>query len=232
MKRDILAAIDPRAKLVAFLAVQALLFIPSPQPLRLRLAALAILLLFLLSLAGGAWRRWLRLMAISAPLLAFLGFSAFLQPVAGRPAPQWIALAITVKAMLVLLSLALFILSEEPGRLLQALRQTGMPRSAVVILAVGLRFSGQWRFELEGMRRAWTGRNLASLSRARRARQLGRTLPMFFERLLESGVHVHDAMVSRGFIGTLPGWRRLAFTGRDAAFLALTALAVALIVMP
>ncbi len=54
-------------------------------------------------------------------------------------------------------------------------------------------------------------------------------LPLFFERLLESGVHIHDAMVSRGFIGTLPGWRRLAFSGRDAAFLALTALAVALI---
>jgi len=232
MSRDILAAIDPRAKLVAFLAVQALLFIPPPQHLRLRLATLAILLLFLLSLAGRAWRRWLRLMAISAPLLAFLGFSAFFQPGAGRPAPQWIALAITAKAMLVLLSLALFILGEQPGRLLQALRQTGMPRSAVVILDIGLRFSDQWRFELEGMRRAWTGRNLASLPRARRAWQLGRTLPMFFERLMESSVHVHDAMVSRGFSGTLPVWRRLAFTGRDAAFLALTALAVALLFMP
>ena len=229
MKRDMLAAIDPRAKLLAFLAVQALLFFPSPRPFRLRLTAITIILLFLLPLAGRAWRRWLRLLAISAPLLAFLVLSAFLQPNAGRSAPQWIALLITAKAMLVLLSLALFILSEEPGRLLQALRQTGMPRSAVVILAIGLRFSDQWRFELEGMRRAWTGRNLASLSRVRRGRLLGRMLPMFFERLMESSMHVHDAMVSRGFNGTLPGWRRLAFAGRDAAFIGLTALAVALI---
>ncbi len=125
MRSDILAAIDPRAKLVAFLAVQALLFIPSPQPLRLRLTVLAIILLFLLPLAGRAWRRWLRLLAVSAPLLAFLGFSAFLQSGSPRPAPQWIVLAITAKAMLVLLSLALFILGEEPGRLLQALRQSG-----------------------------------------------------------------------------------------------------------
>lgn len=223
-----LAAIDPRAKLVAFLAVQALLFIPSSRPLGPRLALLALLLLSLLPLAGRSGRLWLRLLALSAPLLGFLALSAFFRAGAGGTPPARVGLLIAAKAALSLLALALFILDERPGRLLQALRQAGLPRSAVVVLTVGLRFAGQWHLELEGMRRAWIGRNIASLPRLRRARLSGRALPMFFERLLESGVHVHDAMISRGFHGELPGRRRLAFCDRDAAFLALTALSAAL----
>ncbi len=223
-----LAAIDPRAKLAAFLAVQALLFIPSPRPFGPRLAVLSLFLLALLPLAGRSGRRWLRLLGLSAPLLSLLALSAFFRSGAGGTSPSRIGLLIAAKAALSLLALALFILEERPGRLLQALRQAGMPRSAVVVLTIGLRFAGQWRLELEAMRRAWTGRNVASLPRLRRARLAGRALPLFFERLLESGVHVHDAMIGRGFHGEMPGWRRLAFCGRDAAFLALTALAVAL----
>lgn len=223
-----LAAIDPRARLVAFLAVQALLFIPSPRPPGPRLGLLALLLIFLLPLAGRSGHRWLRLLALSAPLLAFLAISAFFRAGTGGTPPARVSLLIFAKLALSLLALALFILDERPGRLLQALRQSGLPLSAIVVLTIGLRFAGQWRLELEGMRRAWTGRNIASLPRLRRARLSGRVLPLFFERLLESGVHVHDAMISRGFHGELPGWRRLAFGARDAAFLALTALAAAL----
>jgi cobalt/nickel transport system permease protein len=231
MGASVLAAIDPRAKLVAFLAVQGLLFVPSPQPPGIRLAALAVLLLVLLPTSGRSWRLWLRLLAISAPLLAFLALSAYLQPGAGGTAPPRVGLLIAAKAALSLLSLALFILNEEPGRLLQALRQAGLPRAVVVILAIGYRFSGQWRLELEGMRRAWTGRNFAALPMTRRVRQLATALPLYFERLLESGVHVHDAMVSRGFNGALPSWRRLAFSRRDAAFLAIVAAFAAAVAM-
>jgi energy-coupling factor transporter transmembrane protein EcfT len=231
MGPGILAAVDPRAKLAAFLAVQALLFLPSKEPPWGRLAALALLLLSLLMLAGRSWRLWLRLLALSAPLLAFLALSAFFRSGsgAGGAASGQVGLLIAAKAALALLSLAILILGQEPGRLLQGLRQAGLPGSAVVVLAVGLRFAGQWRLELEGMRRSWVGRNLASLPWPRRALMAGKALPVFFEKLLDSGVHVHDAMVGRGFHGALPGWRRLAFKGRDAAFLALTALAVALI---
>lgn len=230
MRGNLIASLDPRAKLVAFLSVQLLLFVPSPQPLRVRLAALAVLLLSLLPLAGRSWRLWLRLLAISLPLLAFLALSAIFAGGASGAPPRQIGLWIAAKAALSLLALALFVLNEKPGRLLQALRQAGLPGAAVVVLAMGLRFAGQWRLELEAMRRAWTGRNAASLPRLRRARLLGRTLPLFFERLLDSGVHVHDAMVARGFSGSLPGWRRLAFSRGDAAFLAFMALAVARIV--
>lgn len=222
-----LAAIDPRAKLVAFLAVQALLFIPSPRPPHIRLLAVALPLLALLLLSRGACRLWLRLLTISAPLLAFLAISAFLAPPAATPAAR-LGVLIAAKAALVLLSLALFVLGEEPGRMLQALRQTGLPRAAVVIMAIGLRFAGQWRLELEEMRHAWIGRNAAALPLLRRGRLAGRMLPLFFERLFEGAVHVHDAMVGRGFHGQLPVWRRLAFAGRDATFLALVALFVAL----
>lgn len=227
MKAGPLAAVDPRAKLAAFLAVQALLFIPSPQPPQLRLLAVAVPLLALLPLAPGACRRWLRLLAISAPLLALLALSALLGPGAAAAAAP-LGLRMAAKATLVLLALALFVLGEEPGRTLQALRQLGLPSPAITVMTIGLRFAGQWRLELEALRRAWIGRNAAALPLPRRGRLAGRMLPQFFERLFEGAVHVHDAMLSRGFHGQLPAGRRRRFSIRDAAFLALVALATAL----
>lgn len=229
MRRELLAAVDPRAKLAAFLAVQALLFLPAPRPAGARLLAVAALLLALAGLGRRSLRLWLRLLALSASLLALLALSAFLVPGATAAAAARTGMALAAKAALVLLALALFILGEEPGRMLQALRQLGLPRPAVVVLGIGLRFAGQWRLELEALRRAWCGRNAAALPLLRRARLAGRMLPLFFERLFENAVHVHDAMIGRGFAGRLPGWRRLAFRGRDAAFLAIIALAAALI---
>jgi cobalt/nickel transport system permease protein len=228
MKAGPLAAVNPRAKLAAFLAVQALLFLPSPRPPHFRLLAVAVPLLALSAFSPGARKRWLRLLAISAPLLAFLALSAFLGPATAAEAAR-LGLALAAKAALVLLALALFILGERPGRVLQALRQCGLPGQAAVVLAIGLRFAGQWRLELEGTRRAWSGRNAAALPLLRRGRLAARMLPLFFERLFEGAVHVHDAMVSRGFHGQLPPWRRLAFGAGDAVFLGLTALAAAVI---
>jgi cobalt/nickel transport system permease protein len=227
MNLNLVAGLDPRSKLVAFLTVQALLFIPvSHQSLLIHLLAVAAPLLALLPVAGRSWCRWLRTLALAAPFLAFLVLTAFLQPAADRPALHLIVLPIIGKSLLVFLALALFILNEEPWRLLQALRQIGLPQSAVVVLAIGYRFACQWQMELEGVRRAWTARNFSSLSKLRKTRYMGGALPMFFDRLLEGGVHIHDAMVSRGFRGSLPVWQRLVFTRRDSAFLALVAVTV------
>lgn len=227
MNPGLLAGIDPRAKLAAFLTVQALLFLPSRQPARARLAAGALVLLALLPFSRGACRRWLRLLALTAPLLAFLAFSSILGQ-ADAAAAARLGLWIAAKAALVLLSLSLFILGEPPGRMLQSLRQLGLPRPAIAVIAIGMRFAGQWRLELEALRRALCGRNASALPLSRRARLAGRMLPLFFERLFDGAVHIHDAMVGRGFRGQLPAWRRLSFSGRDAAFLALVALAAAL----
>ncbi|MFH2107267.1 MAG: energy-coupling factor transporter transmembrane component T [Chrysiogenia bacterium] len=225
MPVDFLSGLDPRSKLVAFLTVQALLFIPALQrtPLE-RLLAVAAPLLLLLPVAGRSWRLWLRTMLLVAPFLAFLAFSAYFQPAANRPELQRIVLPILGKSILIFLALALFILNEKPWRLLQALRQIGMPRTAVVILAIGYRFACQWQLELEGLRRAWSSRNFSTMSKIGKVRHMGGALPLFFDRLLEGGVHIHDAMVSRGFHGSLPAWQCLVFTRRDAAFLALAAL--------
>lgn len=232
MRVDLTASLDPRSKLVAFLTVQALLFIPGSQPPIVRLTAVAMPLLALLPFAGRSWRRWLRLLALAASLLAFFAASAFLRSGMDQPAPHLVILPMLAKSLLVFLSLALFILNEKPWRLLQALRQIGLPRAAVVILAIGYRFACQWQLELEGMRRAWTARNFSSLSKLRRIKYLGGAMPMFFDRLLEAGIHIHDAMVSRGFHGSLPAWQCLVFSHRDTAFLALvaaTSMAIAIL---
>jgi len=225
MNSNLVARLDPRSKLIAFLTVQALLFIPvaNQSPLSLLLKVAAPLLVLLL-VAGNSWRRWLRMLMLAAPFLFFFALSAFFQPAADRLALHSIILPIIGKSILVFLALALFILNEEPWRLLQALRQIGIPKSAVVVLTIGYRFACQWQLELAGVRRAWTARNFSELSKPRKARYLGGALPLFFDRLLDGGVHIHDAMVSRGFHGSLPAWQRLVFTRRDAAFLALVAV--------
>ena len=224
MGNNRIAALDPRIKIIAFLAVQALLFVPSTQSLHVRLLALAAPLLALLPFAGRSWRRWLHVLALATPFLVFLILSAALQPATNRPELLRIILPILGKSILVFLALALFLLNEEPWRLLQALRQMKLPNSAVVILTIGYRFAGQWRLELENMHRAWTSRHVNALPKWRRAWYLGRALPLFFEKLLEGADHIHDAMVSRGFNGLLPSWQRLVFSRTDAAFLALTAM--------
>ncbi|MCJ7525172.1 MAG: energy-coupling factor transporter transmembrane protein EcfT [Candidatus Aminicenantes bacterium] len=230
MGADLIASLDPRSKLVAFLTVQALLFIPTLQRTPLEhLFAVAVPLLALLPVAGRSWRLWLRTLALALPFLAFMAVSVCIQPGAGRLELQRIVLPILGKSILVFLALALFILNEKPWRLLQALRQIGMPQTVVVILAIGYRFACQWGLELEGVRRAWSSRNFSNLSKISKVRHMGRALPMFFDRLLEGGMHIHDAMVSRGFHGSLPAWQRLAFACRDVSFLALTAMAVTVI---
>jgi energy-coupling factor transporter transmembrane protein EcfT len=232
MRSDWTRALDPRSKLVAFLTVQALLFIPvSHQPPLVRLLAVAAPLLALLPFTGRSLCLWLRTLALAGPLLAFLAFSAYFQPAANRPELQLIILPIMAKSLLVFLALALFIINEEPWRMLQALRQIGLPHAVVIILAIGYRFACQWQLELEGVRRAWMARNFAALSKLHKARTLGGALPIIFERLLESSVHIHDAMVSRGFHGSLPTWQRLRFSGLDATFLSLVAAITTAIVI-
>jgi energy-coupling factor transporter transmembrane protein EcfT len=231
MPGGLLAGLDPRAKLVAFLAVLALLFVPGVHSQPARLLALAAPLLALLPFAGRSWRLWLRAMALAGPFLLLLSISAVLQA-----APLWtevlrIVMPILANSILAFLALALFVLNEEPWRLLQALRQMKLPGSAVVVLTIGYRFAVQWRLELESMRRAWTGRNFNALSKLRRARYLGAALPLFFEGLLDGGVHIHDAMISRGFHGSLPSWQPLAFAKQDAGFLALMAMVSAAIMI-
>ncbi len=227
MPVNLLSGLDPRTKLIAFITVQAMLFVPGAPPMPVRLPVLAAWLMLLLPWAGRSWRLWLRTLFLAAPFLSFLILSAWLLPSASRPPGQFAGLMLIGKSTLVLLSLALFVLNEDPWRLLQAMRQAGLPRTAVVIMAIGYRFAGQWRLELEGMRRAWTGRNFTAMPKLQRARYLGRTLPLFFERLLEGGVHIHDAMLSRGFHGMLPSWRRLVFSRRDVFFLFFIAIAAA-----
>lgn len=224
MRWDLMASLDPRGKLAVFLACQALLFLPAFHFTRYRLIALAILLLALLPFAGRSLRLWLRLLALSAPLLAFFVLATVIQSHAGGPAWPAIIQPILGKTILVALSLALFVANEAPWRMLQALRQLGLPESAVVVLTIGYRFAGQWAIELEGLRRSWTSRNLAAMSKLRRVQCLRGVLPQFSKRILESGIHLHDAMVSRGFNGSMPGWRQLVFARRDMLFLAFAAL--------
>lgn len=223
-----LARLDPRVKLIAFLTVQAWLFVSAAQPAWTRLLGIAVALLALLPFAGRSWRLWLRTLALCAPMLAILAGAVFFQSGFSGPALHRVLLLLA-RFALAFLSLALFVQSVEPGRMLQALRQAGLPQSAAVVLSLGYRFSGQLRLELVGMQRAWVGRNIGNLPKWRQARRLGSAFPLFFERLLESSLHVHDAMLARGFQGRLPAGQQPSFSRGDALFVLSLALGSAAI---
>lgn len=227
MSCDLLVKRDPRVKLLAFLAVQLLLFTPCAS-ISARLGRIAMPLFLLLPFAGSAWRHWLRNLVFTLPLLVFLAAGALLFPeTTARPELQ--AALMLGKALIVFLALALFVQSENGHRLVQGLRQTGLPRAAGVVVVLGLRFSAQMRCELQGLQRAWAIHNIAALPRLRRAKILSASLPLFFDRLLDSSVQVHDAMVARGFDGTLPPGKKLRFTAMDWLFLCLAVLTAVLI---
>jgi len=127
------------------------------------------------------------------------------------------------KTILVFLALAIFIQSEKPGHLLMGLRQFGLPEALTVILTLAYRFSGQLQLEMQGLHRAWMGHNFSALPKYQRIKLLGKTMPQFFERLLESSIQIHDAMIARGFDGFLPKGEHLAYTYRDVVFLGFVA---------
>ncbi|HWE40348.1 MAG TPA: cobalt ECF transporter T component CbiQ [Isosphaeraceae bacterium] len=196
------ARLDARAKLVATLGF-VVAVVATPAGSWRPLAAEGLVLAFAIGLAGveplGLFRRWLAFLPLFGFLAATLAFS---RTHAGGVEMLGVALSILARNTLALLAL-LTLAGVTPFRdLLGALRRLGAP----AVLVATLHFMYRYLFIF--------GEELGRMARARRSRTFRRSgrldwgllsglIGVLLLRALERGERVHDAMLARGWDGTI-----------------------------
>jgi cobalt/nickel transport system permease protein len=194
--------LDARLKLIAALAC-VVTAVATPMGAWRALGALGLVLVFLIGLSGipprELGRRWLGFFLV-------VGFLAVMvaptHPARARLGLAVVASSILTKNGLALLTMLLLAGVTPFPKLLVAMRKLGMP----LILVSTLQFMDRYRHVLLD--------ELDRMATARRARTFGRrrTLPwslltgligLLFLRTFERAERVHDAMIARGWQGTL-----------------------------
>lgn len=112
--------------------------------------------------------------------------------------------SVTLKALLSLLMLNILILTTSIPDLLQALTDLKLPPLLVAILSSMYRYIGVLVDEFDAMRKAALSRNLLA-SRNWQRLLIGNMIGSLFIRTYERGDRIHQAMLSRGYTGLLPG---------------------------
>jgi cobalt/nickel transport system permease protein len=231
-----LALVDPRLRVLASFAFAAtVVALDRMLPL---VAALA-LALGAVGLAGMSARRLTRLlvaldtsMALVAatlpfttpgePLLSLWGFTASAEGLAR-------AVEIALKAnAIALMTLALIGTSELP-EIGHALRRLGVPAKLTQLLLMTVRYIEVLGHEYRRLRVAMAMRGFRMGFNLHSWRSVGHLFGMLFVRSLDRAARIGAAMRCRGFNGEFPALSEFAYTSRDAAFAALSAGALALL---
>ncbi len=113
--------------------------------------------------------------------------------------------------------------------ILRAFRQLRLPEVVTLTLGLAYRFLYILNDEVARLRRAAASRNAAAGTTSRRRLAVGITAASL-QRSLDRSERVHQAMLSRGYTGSLPVLRPAARAGRPALELAGLALLVTVIV--
>mgnify|MGYP001027017434 FL=1 len=231
-----LHALDARAKLVAALLL--VLGVVATPPL----AAVEFGLLTALVLAAATIARLPlgRILVRSAAVLPIAGTIALLTPLqhaggswnAGGLAAAWtggagvVAWGIISKAWLSALTMVLLAATTKSADLLAALRRLRVPDVFVMLLSFIARYVTVLGGQLRSLRIAVASRAPHLRGRALLG-SLGSIAGNLFVRSYERGERVHQAMLARGYTGTLPSAaaRRI---GAAEALLVVTALLTAL----
>jgi cobalt/nickel transport system permease protein len=171
----------------------------------------------------------------AAVVLAFAGVIAVLAPLA--LVSHWTAANLTAayaqgwpliteilsKAFLSALTVNIVMKSATLTAVLQGLEALHLPRIFCMLLTFLYRFSDLFREQIRAMQAAIASR-APRLGRARRLLLYGRLGGNLFVRAVERAEHIYDAMLSRGYTGTLPTTQRLRWRAPDTAALTLCAL--------
>jgi cobalt/nickel transport system permease protein len=232
--------LDPRAKIVASLAlvVTIVLLPPLPAP---AFAAVVVLLLGTAVLARLPLRH---VLARSAFVIPFAGTIALLAPLAAHGGSiSWagvsgaygsggwiIAYSVLSKAWLSVLCVVLLSATTPVPLLFKGLERLRLPDVVLMMLSFTYRYIGAMRGQIASLHRALDSRG-PSLGRAARLRLYGHLAGNLFLRSYERGERVYAAMRSRGYDGTMPSPEELAFAPADGLLLLTTALAVAALVL-
>ncbi len=194
--------LDARVKLIASLAL-VLAVIATPIGAWRSFGAAGLVLAFVIGLAGipprELARRWLGLFVPVAFLVVMI---APAHPARAQQGLAAVAASILIKNGLALMTMIVLAGTTPFPRLLTGMRRLGVP----VVLVATLQFMERYRHvlleEIDRMataRRARTFRRRGSLSWT----LLGGLIGMLFLRTFERAERVHDAMIARGWTGTI-----------------------------
>jgi cobalt/nickel transport system permease protein len=224
--------LDPRAKVIT-----TLVYIVAVMSLgRYEIAALAPLCLFPLavfSLSGLPARPLLSALLAAAPFAVVVG--AF-NPIFDR-APMvnfgdvsfsggWVSfLSIILRFSLTVSAALLLIATTGMYRTSMALERMGVPRIFVLQLLFVYRYLFVLWDEAASLNR---GRNLRSFGRPADIRMFGRLAGSLLLRTYDRALRIHQAMLGRGFDGTVRFLGSIRFRPPDVAFVALWCAAFAL----
>lgn len=139
----------------------------------------------------------------------------------------WVLGSVSLKALLCLVMLNLLVLTTAVPALLQALTTLKMPPLLVAILASMYRYIGVVTKEFSTMRRAAASRNLMARPQGQR-RVIGNMMGALFIRSYERGDRVYQAMLARGYTGSLPSTATPRMANPDWIALGLMALVLLL----
>lgn len=232
--------LDPRTKVLGALAWVAAVVI-SPPPRLVELAALAALLVAVVVMAGVPPAFVIKRSAFVVP---FAGAVALFAPLARSPgslswgglagsyaAGGWLAAyAILAKAWLTAFIVVVLSTTTPVPALFEGLRRLGLPAILLTMLSFTYRYLSVMRQQVAALRTAVESRG-PGLGRLGRLRLYGNLAGAMFIRAFERGERVYDAMVSRGYEGTLPSGTTLRFGGGDALALAVVSLSAAAVLL-
>jgi cobalt/nickel transport system permease protein len=233
-------ALDPRAKVLAALAlvVAVVLAPPLPAPAFAGLVALLLMTAAVAKLPLG------HVLARSALVLPFAGTIALLAPLtASGGSLNWaglsgayahggwvVAYSVLSKAWLSVLCMVLLSATTPVPRLFKGLEKLRVPDVMLMVLTFTYRYLGAMRGQVSSLRRSLDSR-APSMSRTARLRLYGQLAGNLFLRSYERGERVYAAMLSRGYTGSLPSAEELRFGGGDALLALATTLAIAALVL-
>jgi len=203
---------------------------------RAKLASTLCALFLVASTPFAAWNAFAAYGAVTLLLLVFSGISV--RPVVTRVLTgiPFILLAvllmsltqgwergitILLKGTLALILLSLLILSTEISSLIGAIRKLGAPEVINLIAAMMLRYVAMLTEEFQRMSRARSARAGAPLSGIALFQIHGNQAGLLLVRSWERAERIHNAMLSRGFTGTMPELRKEIMNGRDWLFTAI-----------
>jgi cobalt/nickel transport system permease protein len=227
--------LDPRAKIVATLAIVLAVVLSGP-PRPLELAGVAALLSGIVLVARVPLRFVLVRSLLVIPFAGTIALFAPLQATGGSlsvgglagayEGTGWIAAyAIIAKAWLATFAVIVLSATTPVPRLFKGLAALKVPDVILMLLTFMYRYVSAMRDQLRSLRDALDSRGFG-LSRWRKVRLLGNLAGNLFIRAYDRGERVHAAMLSRGWDGTLPTTGTLALDGRDAMAVATVGVAV------
>ncbi len=216
--------VSARAKLCAgVILIVTMVLLPHPTVV---VYALGLVVLMLVAPLLGA--RLSEVIKGSLIVLLFAGVLALLAPLSYAPhltmtgvktayATAWpLTVSIAYKAFFSALVVTTINHSSSPAHIIEALGQLHLPRIFLLLVGFIYRFSDLFRVQLHSMQQALDSR-APTLSRWGRVRLYGRLGGNLFVRAYERGEHVHAAMISRGYSGTLPEGAPVNWSTSDTA---------------